>query len=176
MQLKRLNKKGDATDMFIVMVVLFFLAVSIVIGIFVNTTLSSVITTTALNDSAAAGDIVETFDALNATGFQRAYVMIFALMILFVMASAFLVRIHPFWMWIYIIMIIITILTSVFMANVYGALADNPTLGPTITSQPMITFFMEHAVKIALAIGALSIVVVFSKLFSAPTGGSGGGF
>jgi len=163
--------------MFIVMVVLFFLAVAFIIGIFVNSTLSGVITSTALNDSAAAGDIVETFDDLNANGIQKAYVLVFALMIIFVMASSFLVRIHPFWMWIYIVMLIVTILTSVFMANTYGALADNAQIGAVIATQPMINFFMENMVKIALGVGALSMVIVFSKLFSAPSGGSfGGGF
>jgi hypothetical protein len=93
------------------------------------------------------------------------------------MASAFLVRVHPFWIWIYIIMLFATILTSVFMANTYGALADNPIFETIIQQQSMITFFMQHAVKVALAISALSMIVVFSKLFSAPVGGSfGGGF
>lgn len=177
MQLRRLNKKGDATDPFIVMVILFFLAVAFIVGIFVNTKISEVITTTALNDSAAAGSIISTFDNLNATGIQRAYVLIFALMVIFVMASAFLVRVHPFWLWIYIFMLFATILTSVFMANTYGALADNANFALIIADQGMITFFMQNAVKIALGISGFSMIIVFSKLFSAPTGGQfGGGF
>lgn len=177
MQLRKLRKKGDATDVFIVMVVLFFLAVAFIVGIFVNSKISEVITTTALNDSAAAAQIVATFDNVNVSGVQRAYTLVFTLMVIFVMASAFLTRVHPFWIWIYIVMLIATILTSVFMANTYGALIDNPVFADVVATQTMITFFMANAVKIALGISALSMIIVFSKLFSAPSGGSfGGGF
>ena len=176
MQLRKLNKKGDATDVFIVMVILFFLAVSFIIGIFVNDKLITVIKTTALNESAAAPVILNTFENLNAVGIQRAFVLIFVLMVIFVVASAFLTRVHPFWIWIYFIMLIVTILTSVLMSNTFGALIDNPELGNVIASQPMITFFMQNSVTIALAVSAFSMIIVFSKLFSAPTGGSISGF
>lgn len=176
MQLRKLNKKGDATDVFIVMVILFFLAVSFIIGIFVNDKLITVIETTALNESAAAPVILNTFENLNSEGIQRAFVLVFVLMVIFVVASAFLTRIHPFWIWIYFIMLIVTILTSVLMANTYGALIENTELASIIASQPMITFFMQNAVMIALAVSAFSIIIVFSKLFSAPTGGGIGGF
>lgn len=177
MQLRKLGKKGDATDPFIVMVIIFFLAVAFIIGIFVNSKMSTIISTTALNSSAAADDILDTFDNLNALGIQRAFVLIFVLMTIFVMGSAFLVRVHPFWIWIYIVMMFVTVLTSVFMANTYGALVENEQLAAVIAGQPMITFFMENAVIIAVSISILSMVIVFSKIFNAPSGGSfGGGF
>ena len=56
-----------------------------------------------------------------------------------------------------------------------SVLANNPELASVIADQVMITFFMEHAVKIALGLGAISMVIVFSKLFQAPTGGAFGG-
>ena len=173
--MRKQNKKGDVTDGFIVLLIMFFLAVSFIIGIFVNQTLSTVIKTTSLNQSTAAPMITSTFDNLNAVGIQRAYVMIFALMVVFVMASAFLVRVHPFWMWIYIVMLFATLLTSVLLANTYGMLADNPVFEQIIQDQRMITFFMEHAVMVSLVVSALSMVIVFSKLFAAPTAGSFGG-
>ena len=177
MQLRKINKKGDATDPLIVMVILFYLAISYIIGILVNDKLFTVIETTALNSSEAAPAILSTFGNLNSVGIQRAYVLVFTLMVIFVMASAFLVRVHPFWIWIYFIMLFVTVLTSVLMANTYGALLENPSLAAVISGQPMITFFMENAVFVALGISAFSIVIVFSKLFSAPSGGSfGGGF
>lgn len=173
--MRKLNKKGDVTDGFIVLLIMFFLAVSFIIGIFVNQNISKVIKTTALNQSTAAPNIISTFERLNVEGIQRAYVMIFVLMVVFVMASAFLVRVHPFWMWLYIIMLFATILTAVLLANTYGMLADNPTFQQIIQDQKMITFFMEHAVMVSLIVSALSMVIVFSKLFAAPTAGSFGG-
>lgn len=169
------NRKGDVTDVFIVVILMFFLAVTFIIGIFTNSILSDVIQNTALNQTSVSGQIVRTLDEVNTVGVQRAYTMIFVLMIMFVIGSAFLVRVHPFWMWLYIIMTITTVLVSVFLANTYGLLADNPMLGPIIAEQEQITFFMSHAVTIALITSAISMVIVFSKLFAAPTGGSFGG-
>lgn len=177
MQRKKLNKRADATDVFIVTVIVFFLAISFIIGIFVNTKLVSVIQDTALNETNVSTTIISQFEKVNSTGIQRGFMMIFAILLIFTMVSAFLVRVHPAFIFIYIITLLVTVFSSFFMANVYGALVDNPVLAATIASQPIITFFMKNLPIVATGVGLLSMIVVFAKLFIAPTGGDSiGGF
>lgn len=171
-----MNKKGDATDYMIILLIIFFLAVSFIIGIFVNTKISDVISTTALNESVAYESINTSFTNINANGVQRAFVAMFAILIIFSLLSAFLVRVHPAFLFIYIIMLAITMFTAVFVGNVYGQMQDNATLNAVMETQPMINYIMTNIVKIIMGIGGLSMIIVFAKLFGAPSSVEGGRF
>lgn len=174
MELRSLNKKGDATDPMIILVILAFLAISFIVGIFVNTKIQTIIQTTALNDTDAAPAITSALDIVNAKTIQRGYAMIFAVLVMFTLFSAFLVRQHPAFIFINIILLVVTMFTAVFVGNIYGALQDNPTLGPVIADQGIITAIMTNIVKIIMVIGGLNMIILFSKLFGAPQGGDFG--
>ena len=165
------NKKGDATDPMMILIIIAFLAISFVVTIFVNTKIKTIITETKLNDSNASPSIVSALDNVNANLVQRGFITIVAILILFTMFSAFMVRQHPAFIFLNILMLAITIFVAVFVANVYGKLEDNSTLAPILAQQAMITYVMKHLVKFVLGIGAINMIILFSKLYNAPSGG-----
>jgi hypothetical protein len=167
------NKRGDVSDVLVVMLIGVFLAVSFIVVLFVNDKIKDVITDTALNDTAVASDIVDAFDRVNSTTVQRGYALFMGFLIIGVVISSFLTRLHPAFIFLYIIVLAFTIFVSVFLGNMYEVLISNDSLAATAENQGMITFFMQHIVKITLAIGALSMIIAFSKIFSRP--GDGGG-
>jgi hypothetical protein len=167
-----LGKKGDASDTLVLLIILFFLAVSFIVVIFVNTKLQEVVQTTELNSSVAAPSILRAFDRMNTTTVQRGFVMILALAIIFMMVSAFMVRVHPIFLFIYIFTLGITIFVAVFLANMYEALVNTPALAEIAAQQTMITWVMQHIVRVTLVAGVISMIVIFSKIFSAPVGGT----
>ena len=163
----KLEKKADVTDMVVVMLIMFFLAFSFIVVIFVNNQLYEIITTTALNESSVASGIASSFNTVNTIVVQRGYVLFMSILIIGVVGSAFLVRIHPAFIFLYIIVLSFTIFVSIFLGNAYDKFTDITELGAVAATQPMINFFMQNAVIVVLAVGALSMLVVFSKVFPA---------
>ena len=174
--MRKIGRKGDASDPLIFLVVIFFLAVAFIATIFVNTQMAEIVSTSKLNESAAFSSIDSAFDNINKNAVDRGFALIFTLMIIFVFASGFLVRIHPIFLFIYIFFLAISIFTAVFIGNTYVKLQENPTLATITQEATMTSWIMNHIVIITLAIGIISMILVFSKIFSAPTGiGSDGG-
>lgn len=158
------NKKGDATDPMIILVILAFLAVSFIVAIFINSKLALVVSNTALNDSSSAPAINSAFNTLNVSSVQQGFIVVFGVMIVFVIASSFLVRVHPVFLFIYIFVLIATLVASAFVGNFYAKLQENAELGAIMETQPMINIIMNNIVLVTMAIGALSMIIVFSKL------------
>jgi hypothetical protein len=167
-----LGRKGDASDIVMFAIIMFFLAVSFIIVIFVNSKLTDVITDTQLSNSSAAPSIISSFNNVNDNVVQRGYVIIFALMLIFMMVSAMMVRVHPIFFFIYIITLAVTILLTVYTSNLYYSLINTEQLADIAANQTMITFFMKNSVIITIAVAALSMIVLFGKFFSAPFGGT----
>lgn len=170
------NKKGDVTDPIIILIILFFLAVSFIVGIYINTKIQNdVIGNTALNQSSAYSAINTSFNSVNLNGVQNAFVMIFAVLIIFTIGSAFLFRVHPVFMFMYIFFLGFTIIAAVFIGNTYDKLKQNDELASVIAQQPKIDYIMDNLVKIIMVIGGLSMLIVFSKFYAPPTGQGGFG-
>lgn len=163
------EKRGDATDIIFFLIIIFFLAVSFVVVIFVNTKVQSVISDTALNESAAYESINEGFNNINQTVTQRGFVLMFALFIVGLMISGFLVRVHPVFIFIYIFTMVMSVITAVYLSNTYQALIENQQLALLADNYPMITYIMQHSVTIIIAVGILSMIVTFAKLASPST-------
>lgn len=170
---RKWNKRGDATDIVFFGIIIAFLAISFVVVIYVNTQLSDVVRTTVLNQSQAAEDILQGFDNINQTVTQRGYVLVFSILIVGLMVSAFLVRVHPIFIFLYFFTLVLAIIDAVYLSNLYQAIIENAEFASIASNYPMITFIMQHSVKILIAVAALSMIITFSKL-GVSSGSSGG--
>lgn len=163
---RRLNKRGDLTDIILFVVIAFFLAVSFIVVIYANNIIKEqVIEGTQLGNTSASESILDSFATVNEQTVQRGYAMMIGILMLSVVGSAFLVRLHPAFSIVYIIVLGFTIFISVFIANTYAQIAEDPEFISIAADNPMITFFMENLVVIVLVVGALSLIVAFSKIF-----------
>jgi len=169
---KQKGKRGDVTDVIVFMIITVFLAVSFITVIFVNNEIKGVITGTELNDTSASKEITDSFTSVNEKTVQRGFAIFIGLLIVGIIISSFLVKIHPTFLFLYIIILAFTIFLSVFTANMYDKFTDVPEINAISQDQPMINFFMENLVEIVLAVGAISMIIVFSKIFGSPGGAS----
>lgn len=167
-----LNRKGDATDIIFFVIIIFFLAVSFIVVIFVNTKIQQAISDTQLNDSQAFSDIDNAFNTINTVTVQRGFILMFAILLIGMQISAFLIRVHPIFFFVYIITIILSIFLGVFISNTYQLLIENATIATVADQQTMINWVMQHLVQISVGAWALSMLVLFGKLF-ANSGGLG---
>lgn len=159
-----LRRKGDPTDIILFLVIVFFLVVSLVIAIYTNTIIHKVISDTVLNESAAYNSIDQAFTKVNDYGVQRTFTFIWGLLILGIIVSSFLVRVHPAFMFLYIIMLVVTIFISIFLANSYALIVENQQLADISDKFEMMTWLMQHIVKVLIGVGALSMVIIFGKI------------
>jgi hypothetical protein len=157
------NKKGDVTDGIIFIVIIFFLAVAFIVGAFVNDKFKDIVQSTPLNESTAAQDIIDGLDRITTTGIQRGFVMVFAFLIIAMMMSSFLVRVHPAWLFMYILFLAFAVIITVPMSNAYNTLIEASALADIASQQTMITWIMTNAVKILIGTVCLSIIILFAK-------------
>ena len=168
------GKKADATDGIIILITVFFLAVSFIVVAFINNKLSNTISTTALNQTSVATQVTATMNRITTNGIQQGFVMIFSFLVIGTMLSSFLVRVHPAFMFLYIIMAGLMVLLGAIFANMYNALINNATLGEIALQQTAMNWIMSHIVAIMIATVALSVVILMAKPPES-SGGFGGG-
>lgn len=163
-----MNKKGDVSDGIILLVILFFLAVSFIVVTLVNSKISEVISTTPLNQTTASTSIISSLNRLTTTGTQRAFVFIFAFMIIAMMISAFMVRVHPIWIFLYIFFTAIAVLLAAILVNIYDMIISTDALSTIASQQTMMNWIMSHLIHIVIGAVGLSMIILFAK---PPAGG-----
>jgi len=168
--MERKNKRGDVTDIFVFVLIAVFLAISFIVVLFVNNEVLDIISTTALNESSASSSIIDSFELINTQTVQRGYALFIGILMIGMVVSAFLVRVHPAFIFIYIITLAFAIFVSVYLGNMYSDFIAVDEIAVIANQQPMINFFMENLLKIVLVVGALSMIIVLSKIFGNPEG------
>lgn len=160
-----LNKKADPTDIVLFLIIIFFVIISMVVALFVNTKIKTIIDTTELNSSAAYSSISESFKTINEVTVQRGFTLFFGVLIIGMLASSFLIRVHPVFIFIYIITLSAAIFVGIYLANAYELFVSNGQIASIASNYAMMTYIMQHIVLILLATGALSMIIIFGKLF-----------
>jgi hypothetical protein len=96
---------------------LFFLAISFVVVAFVNSKLTLVIKNTPLNQTDAASTIISASENLTYHGIQKAFVFLFVFMIIGMLISSVMFRVHPIWIIFYILLLGIAVFALLELFN-----------------------------------------------------------
>jgi len=159
-----LRKKGDPTDMILLLVMVFFLVVSFAVALYANGKVHEIISTTVLNESAAYSSIDSAFTTINEFTVQRGFLLFFGILIIGILVSSFMVRVHPVFLFIYIITLIVAIFVAIYLGNAYELVVSNGQLATIAENYAMMTWVMEHITLILLGVGALSMIIIFGKV------------
>ena len=159
------GKKALASEIIFLMVVLFFLAISLVTVIFVNDKIADVIRDNEkLNSTAPADDIINALDTINEDTVNNSFAFIAGALILSIVLTAFLARIHPVWFFVFMLVAAICIIVAAPLSNIYEEVLANPAIADSVASeQTTINFFMENLVTIMIVTTVLGVVVAMSK-------------
>lgn len=170
------NKKGAVTDLFVWLIVCFVIIVVLGSFYFMGDILNTKLTEQIPNlqrslgvetESANATAIVEgSIGKLNASfeSFKWISVMLMVGMLLSLVLSGFLVKIHPAFFIANLFLIVICIIVSVPLSNTYERLYNDATLGATFQG-----FFGASYIWLNLPIwvvvaGFLSVIVMFISM------------
>ena len=159
-----LRKKGDPTDMILLLVMVFFLVVSFAVALYANGKVHEIISTTVLNESAAYSSIDSAFTTINEFTVQRGFLLFFGILIIGILVSSFMVRVHPVFLFIYIITLIVAIFVAIYLGNAYELVVSNGQLATIAENYAMMTWVMEHITLTLLGVGALSMIIIFGKV------------
>lgn len=163
LNLKEKNKRGDVSDGIMFVILVFYLAVSFLIVGFTNSKLKQIIQTTVLNSTSTSERVINQFSLIENPGMNKAFVLLFAFLIIQMMVTAYLVRVHPIWMFIYLVTTGIAIFLAAMTANAYSAMIQNVQLAVISAQQPQILWVMKHIVKIVIGAVGLSLIILFAK-------------
>lgn len=162
-------KKGDATDVLIVVISIFFLSIIFLTYWYFTTTTAAALASSPINTTNTQTGIQALSD-LGTNGSSQGFVMIFGALLMGVMISSFMVKIHPVFLFLYIILLLVSIILAVFLGNAYGMITTQEPFLAGDKANPVIHAVMTNIVRITLGVGALSMIIVFAKTFGGNQG------
>lgn len=160
------SKKGDLPDMPIFLITVFILAIGLFIFAFIIPEISTGLRDAGLNSSSEGAGAINEMSRIGTETIQRGFFLIFVGLIIATMISSFLGRTNPIFLFLYIIFLAITILLATYLGNAYELLSSTEMFSNTLTQQNLINYVMNNIVQITLGVGALSMVILFSKFTS----------
>lgn len=166
------NKKGDVAGIVIAMIIIFFLAVSFVVVIFVNDKFTDVVRNTQLNDTSVSANIISHMEIMSTSTVNNAFMFIFGAMAIGMLLTSFFARNHPIWFFVYFWVTAICIVVAAPLANMYQTLIEADAISATLAdNQTMINYIMQHFVQIIIVLAVLCAIVAFTKPEQAFSGG-----
>jgi len=157
------HKKGDITDMLVFMFVIFILAVGLFIFAYIIPQIGSGLNDAGLNSSKEGASAITSLSNFGTVTIQRGFFLLFAGLIISTMVTSFFARTHPLFLFLYILILGITVFLGVYLGRAYQQMTESTIFTDTIASQGLINIVMNNIITIVIAVGALSMIIVFSK-------------
>ena len=165
------GKKGDITDPLIFLVTIFVFAVILSVIIFLVPQIFGGLEDAGLNNTAEARSSIETMKSFGSTTLQNGFFLLVIGLIMATLISSFLVDRHPIFLFLYILILGITVFVGVYLANAYDTLRNTDALSGVLATQGLMNSVMDNLIVIIIGMGVLSIVITFSRFRGAGRGG-----
>lgn len=158
-----MNKKGELTDGFIFIITLFILAIGLFVIIFIIPQITSGLKTAGLNNSVEGASAINSLEFDIPSIVNNGFLMIFLGLVLSTMITSFFVRTHPIFLFLYIFFLAITLFVGIYVGNAFYQFEQSPIFASALNTATYIHVIMNNLVEITLAVGALSMIIVFAK-------------
>ena len=99
----KMNKRGDVTDIFTFLSLIFILGVGLFIFAFIIPQITNGLENAGMNQSSEGADAIRQLEDFGTVQIQRGFFLLFVGLSISTFLSAFLVRVHPIFMFLYII-------------------------------------------------------------------------
>jgi hypothetical protein len=156
-----------ASDVIFTSAIIFTLAIGMFIIFFVTQTIThSLVNVAAINESTNAVNVIKGIDATN----SRLDYLVFATFLalsLALIVSGYYIGGHPVFMVIYFFFIVIAVIASAILANVWEAVTTNPTfIGIATDNFPITNHLVNNLPYYMTAIGLIGILAMFAKPYN----------
>lgn len=150
-------------DVVLIMVFVFTFGLVFAIINFVGNTMHDELV--SVPEIAADTDAVEVFDSVEVVSNRLDYFgfMIFIGLTLSLIITAWIVRGHTVFMFIWIIIMIIIGILSAVLANVWSAIGDNASMAAAIANMPIMNNIILNLPIYMTVVGFVGMIIMFSK-------------
>jgi hypothetical protein len=160
------NRRGDITDMLVFLVIIFILFTGFFIFAYIVPQISDGMRTAGMNNSVEGEGAITQLSNFGTVTIQRGVFLLFMGLIISTMVTSFFARTHPIFLFLYIMILGITVFLGVYLGRAYRQMTELPIFADTLASQTLMNIVMGNIITIVIAVGALSMIIVFAK-FSA---------
>lgn len=166
------NKKGGLLDLIVFIALGFLMVVVLVIFLFAGNTVNtalldnvdaieaaspSVNGTELINDT--VGKVVSSYEM-----FKWISILLLFGFALSILISSFLVKTHPAWLYGYALIVVISIIISVYVSNAYESLLSNGLLGSTFYQFVGANFIFLHLPIWITIVGMIAGILMYINL------------
>ncbi len=152
--------------MLVFLIVVFTLAIGLFILAFIIPQISDGLNSAGLNSSSEGASSINRLSEFGTITIQRGFLLIFAGLILSTMITSFFARTHPIFLFLYIMVLGVTVFIGIYLGNAYQQFSEVPVFAETLGSQNLINIVMQNIITITIAVGVLSMIIVFAKFSS----------
>lgn len=167
--MKNKNKRGDVTDIMVLVIVLFVLAIGFFIISYTIPYITNGLRLAHLDNTPEGANAINQLDFFGTHGIQAGFFWLFIGLSIATLISAFYVNTHPIWLFMYIIFLIISVIIGAYLANAYQSMTALDTFQGW--SQYYMTAVMQNIVYIIIGVAALSFIIIFTKFLFMGSGG-----
>jgi hypothetical protein len=165
------QKKGTARDVVFIAVSLFaFALVAFLANFLLSTGVDKMLEINEINESIPTRNALLGADRVASTKFDQLVLGLFIGFILAMIISSWIVGGNPVFMFIYFIIVVVSVILSMVLANTWESVTQASTFGTTINNFPIANHILSYLPLYIAIIGVLGLIVMFAKPFM-----SGGG-
>lgn len=159
--MKVTSKHGDITDIMVLVIILFILAIGFFIISYTIPYITNGLRSANLNNTSEGANGINQLENFGTHGIQNGFFWLFIGLCIATLISAFYVNTHPIWLFMYIIFLIISVIISAYLANSYQSMIGLDVFSGW--SQYYMTVVMQNIVPIIIGVASLSFVIIFTK-------------
>lgn len=166
------NKRGSIEDSIYIVIFLFITALVFLFAFVINNAIST--TAAPAFEAVAAGSSIgmTTVDSIFDHTINYVYLAVFFGLLISLIVTAFLTPTHPIFYLFAILIFIGLMLVSVVMSNMYEAITADATFTSAVTAMPIMDYIMLHLPLIAIVIGIIAAIIVYSRAGQSQIGGA----
>ena len=157
------GKKGDVTDVLVFLIVIFILAIGLFIIASIIPPIADGLRDGGLNGTTEGFNAIASMEDLGSKTINRGFFLLFMGLVMGTMVSSFFVRTHPIFIFLYISFLAITVFIGTYLGNAYETFSEVAFFANTLAEQTFINLVMGNIVQITIAVGILSMIIVFAK-------------
>jgi len=169
----KMNKKGSIEDSILIIILLFITALVFVFAYIINFAISSVAAPAFENVSAGSSIGFTTVNSIFENTLNYVYLAVFFGLIISLIVTSFMTPTHPIFYVFAIIIFIALVIVAVVLSNAYELITSSATFTAAVNDLPIMNYLMLNLPLVAIVIGVLAAIIIFSR---AGNPSAGGGF
>jgi len=158
-----MNKRGSIEDSILIVILLFITALVFVFAYVINGAISTAAIPAFENISAGSSVGFVAVNGIFDNTMNYIFLAVFFGLLISLIITSFLTPTHPIFFIFAIIIFIALVLVSVVLSNAYEAITSSATFTSAVSHMPIMDYIMLHLPLIAIVVGILAAIIIFSR-------------